>query len=97
VSRLLSLSRLIILSFTFEKTLAFLTVPMYSLFLGMRNQAPRRNREMVRTFIMCHFVLMGADSSLHFLIIGISCVGWVTNHFASVKFPNQSDITAAVG
>jgi hypothetical protein len=40
---------------------------------------------------------MGADSSLQFLIIGISCVGWVTNHFTSVKFPNQSDITAAVG
>ncbi|KAJ7843969.1 hypothetical protein B0H13DRAFT_131525 [Mycena leptocephala] len=57
---------------------AFLTVPMYSLFLSMRNQAPWRNREM-------------------FLIIGISCVGWVTNHFTSVKFPNQSDITAAVG
>jgi hypothetical protein len=40
---------------------------------------------------------MGAGSSLQFLIIGISCVGWVTNHFTSVKFPNQSDITAAVG
>ncbi|KAJ7902409.1 hypothetical protein B0H13DRAFT_2335571 [Mycena leptocephala] len=57
---------------------AFLTVPMYSLFLSRRNQAPWRNREI-------------------FLIIGISCVGWVTNHFTSVKFPNQSDITAAVG
>ncbi|KAJ7214244.1 hypothetical protein B0H12DRAFT_367563 [Mycena haematopus] len=57
---------------------AFLTVPMYSLFLSMRNQAPWRNREM-------------------FLIIGISCIGWVTNHFSGIKFRGQSDITAAVG
>ncbi|KAF7358538.1 DUF1212-domain-containing protein [Mycena venus] len=57
---------------------AFLTVPMYSLFLSMRNQAPWRNREMI-------------------LLIGISCIGWVTNHFTGIKFQNQSDITAAVG
>ncbi|KAJ7860246.1 hypothetical protein B0H14DRAFT_3624004 [Mycena olivaceomarginata] len=31
------------------------------------------------------------------LLIGISCIGWVTNHFSGVKFKDQSDITAAVG
>jgi len=29
--------------------------------------------------------------------VTISCVGWVTNHFVGKKFPNQSDISAAVG
>ncbi|KAF7341922.1 DUF1212-domain-containing protein [Mycena sanguinolenta] len=57
---------------------AFLTVPMYSLFLSMRNHAPWRSWEM-------------------FLIIGISCIGWVTNHFSGLKFKGQSDIIAAVG
>ncbi|KAG1824853.1 DUF1212-domain-containing protein, partial [Suillus subaureus] len=32
-----------------------------------------------------------------FLLVAISCIGWVTNHFVGVKFPNQSDISAAVG
>ncbi|KAG6918000.1 hypothetical protein DXG01_017010 [Tephrocybe rancida] len=31
------------------------------------------------------------------LWVGISCVGWVTNHFTGTKFVNQSDISAAVG
>ncbi|KAL4061818.1 hypothetical protein V8B97DRAFT_648494 [Scleroderma yunnanense] len=31
------------------------------------------------------------------ILIAISCVGWVTNHFVGLKFPNQSDISAAVG
>ncbi|KAJ7187258.1 hypothetical protein C8R46DRAFT_1025147 [Mycena filopes] len=57
---------------------AFLTVPLFSLFLSMRNQAPWRSREML-------------------LLIGIACIGWVTNHFAGIKFPNQNDISAAVG
>ncbi|KAJ7482684.1 hypothetical protein FB451DRAFT_1029898 [Mycena latifolia] len=57
---------------------AFLTVPMYSLFLSMRNHAPWRSREML-------------------LLIGIACIGWVTNHFTGTKFANQSDISAAVG
>ncbi|KAJ7440306.1 hypothetical protein B0H11DRAFT_545821 [Mycena galericulata] len=57
---------------------AFLTVPMYSLFLSMRNHAPWRNKEML-------------------LLVGISCIGWVTNHFTGTKFVNQSDISAAVG
>ncbi|KAJ6550865.1 hypothetical protein DFH09DRAFT_925648 [Mycena vulgaris] len=57
---------------------AFLTVPMYSLFLSMRNHAPWRTREML-------------------LIIAISSIGWVTNHFTGTKFLNQSDISAAVG
>ncbi|KAJ7751699.1 hypothetical protein B0H16DRAFT_1548054 [Mycena metata] len=56
---------------------AFLTVPMFSLFLSMRNRAPLRSREMV-------------------LLIVIACIGWVTNHFVGIKFPNQSDIRAAV-
>ena len=29
--------------------------------------------------------------------MAISCVGWVTNHFVSTRFPGQSDVTAAVG
>ena len=29
--------------------------------------------------------------------IAISCVGWVTNHFAGTKFINQNDISAACG
>ncbi|KAJ7687847.1 hypothetical protein B0H17DRAFT_939050 [Mycena rosella] len=57
---------------------AFLTVPMYSLFLSMRNHAPWRSPEML-------------------LLISISSIGWVTNHFTGIKFPNQSDISAAVG
>ncbi|KAG2346252.1 DUF1212-domain-containing protein [Suillus weaverae] len=32
-----------------------------------------------------------------FLLVAISCIGWVTNHFVGTKFPNQSDISAAVG
>jgi len=31
------------------------------------------------------------------LLVAISCIGWVTNHFVGTKFPNQSDISAAVG
>ncbi|KAJ7715205.1 DUF1212-domain-containing protein [Mycena metata] len=46
---------------------AFLTVPMFSLFLKI------------------------------VLIITIASIGWVTNHFVGIKFPNQSDISAAVG
>jgi len=57
---------------------AFLTVPMYSLFLSMRLMAPWWRKEM-------------------FLLIAIASIGWVTNHFVSIKFPNQSDISAAVG
>ncbi|KAH7919249.1 DUF1212-domain-containing protein [Leucogyrophana mollusca] len=57
---------------------AFLTVPMYSLFLSLRNQAPYDRKEML-------------------LLVVISSIGWVTNHFTSIKFPNQSDISAAVG
>ncbi|KIJ62428.1 hypothetical protein HYDPIDRAFT_94568 [Hydnomerulius pinastri MD-312] len=57
---------------------AFLTVPMYSLFLSMRLMAPWRQKEII-------------------LLIAISCIGWVTNHFVGTKFPNQSDISAAVG
>jgi uncharacterized membrane protein YjjB (DUF3815 family) len=29
--------------------------------------------------------------------VAIACVGWVTNHFVGTKFPNQSEISAAVG
>ncbi|TFK51186.1 DUF1212-domain-containing protein [Heliocybe sulcata] len=57
---------------------AFLTVPMYSLFLSLRNHAPWNRRELL-------------------LLVAISCCGWVTNHFTSTKFVNQSDISAAVG
>ncbi|KAI6144460.1 hypothetical protein BKA82DRAFT_4178224 [Pisolithus tinctorius] len=57
---------------------AFLTVPMYSLFLSMRLMAPWWRRELLVSII-------------------ISCMGWVTNHFTSLKFPNQGDISAAVG
>lgn len=32
-----------------------------------------------------------------FLLVAISCIGWVTNHFVGTKFPNQSDISAAIG
>ncbi|KII84961.1 hypothetical protein PLICRDRAFT_349447 [Plicaturopsis crispa FD-325 SS-3] len=57
---------------------AFLTVPMYSLFLSMRQQAPYNRKELA-------------------LQVGISCIGWVTNHFAGKKFANQNDISSAVG
>jgi len=57
---------------------AFLTVPMFSLFLSLRNQAPWYRKELA-------------------ILVTISCVGWVTNHFVSTRFPNQSDISAAVG
>ncbi|KIP04642.1 hypothetical protein PHLGIDRAFT_109285 [Phlebiopsis gigantea 11061_1 CR5-6] len=57
---------------------AFLTVPMYSLWLSLRNYAPWRRHELP-------------------LLIVISCIGWVCNHFAGLKFENQADISAAVG
>ncbi|KAA1473295.1 DUF1212-domain-containing protein [Dentipellis sp. KUC8613] len=57
---------------------AFLTVPMFSLFLSLRNQAPWNKKEI----IVC---------------VLVSCIGWVTNHFTGTKFPNQNDISAAVG
>ncbi|KAH9971879.1 hypothetical protein BGW80DRAFT_1318981 [Lactifluus volemus] len=57
---------------------AFLTVPMFSLFLSLRNQVPWYRKELA-------------------VLLAISCVGWVTNHFVGTKFPNQSDISAAVG
>ncbi|KAF9810817.1 hypothetical protein IEO21_06797 [Rhodonia placenta] len=57
---------------------AFLTVPLYSLSLSLRNQAPTNRYETL-------------------LLVIISCVGWVCNHFTGTKFPNQSDISAAVG
>ncbi|KAI0287073.1 hypothetical protein BC826DRAFT_74601 [Russula brevipes] len=57
---------------------AFLTVPTFSLFLSLRNQAPWYRKELA-------------------ILVAISCLGWVTNHFVSIKFPNQSDISAAVG
>jgi uncharacterized membrane protein YjjB (DUF3815 family) len=57
---------------------AFLTVPMYSLFLSLRNQAPWNRKEML-------------------ILIVISCIGWVANHFTSLKFVSQNDISAAVG
>ncbi|KAM5545760.1 hypothetical protein V8D89_000798 [Ganoderma adspersum] len=57
---------------------AFLTVPLYSLFLSLRNHAPWNRREL-------------------YLLIAISCIGWVTNHFTGTRFHNQSDISAAVG
>ncbi|KAI0708738.1 hypothetical protein C8T65DRAFT_779756 [Cerioporus squamosus] len=57
---------------------AFLTVPLYSLFLSLRNYAPWRRREL-------------------YLLVAISCIGWVTNHFTGTRFRNQSDISAAVG
>ncbi|OBZ72872.1 hypothetical protein A0H81_06707 [Grifola frondosa] len=31
------------------------------------------------------------------LLVAISSIGWVTNHFTGLKFPGQSDISAAVG
>ncbi|KAJ7629176.1 DUF1212-domain-containing protein [Mycena polygramma] len=31
------------------------------------------------------------------LLVVISCIGWVTNHFTGIKFVGQSDISAAVG
>ncbi|KAI9435047.1 hypothetical protein H4582DRAFT_2112404 [Lactarius indigo] len=57
---------------------AFLTVPMFALFLSLRNQAPWYRKELA-------------------VLVAISCVGWVTNHFVGTRFPGQSDISAAVG
>lgn len=57
---------------------AFLTVPMFSLFLSLRNQAPWYCKEFA-------------------VLVAIACIGWVTNHFVGAKFPNQSEISAAVG
>ena len=36
-------------------------------------------------------------SASKYLLITISCIGWVTNHFTGTRFHNQSDISAAVG
>ncbi|KAH9840878.1 uncharacterized protein C8Q71DRAFT_702019 [Rhodofomes roseus] len=32
-----------------------------------------------------------------YLLVVVSCIGWVCNHFTGTKFPNQNDIPAAVG
>ena len=34
---------------------------------------------------------------VQYLLVAISCIGWVTNHFTGTRFRNQSDISAAVG
>lgn len=36
-------------------------------------------------------------TSLQPVLVAISCIGWVTNHFTATKFVNQNDISAAVG
>ncbi|KAF5341379.1 hypothetical protein D9758_012260 [Tetrapyrgos nigripes] len=61
-----------------SKWWAFLTVPMFSLFLSLRNQAPIWRKETA-------------------LLVGIACIGWVVNHFTSLRFTSQSDIAAAFG
>lgn len=61
-----------------SKFWAFMTVPMYSLFLSLRIGA-RYNRKEI------------------FLLVAVSCVGWVVNHFTGTKFVGQSDVIAAVG
>lgn len=57
---------------------AFLSVPLYSTFLSLRNHAPWNTKELP-------------------VLVAISCIGWVTNHFTATKFVNQNDISAAVG
>ncbi|KAL1674247.1 hypothetical protein EV122DRAFT_221048 [Schizophyllum commune] len=57
---------------------AFLTVPLYSIFLSLRNHAAWNTKELP-------------------VLVAISCIGWVTNHFTATKFVNQNDISAAVG
>ncbi|EKM50983.1 uncharacterized protein PHACADRAFT_128612 [Phanerochaete carnosa HHB-10118-sp] len=57
---------------------AFLTVPLYSLWLSLRFYASCRRKELP-------------------LLVAISSLGWVCNHFTGLKFPGQSDISAAVG
>ncbi|KAL1741632.1 hypothetical protein HDZ31DRAFT_45008 [Schizophyllum fasciatum] len=57
---------------------AFLTVPLYSVFLSLRNHAAWNTKELP-------------------VLVAISCIGWVTNHFTATKFVNQNDISAAVG
>ena len=73
---------------------------MFSLFLSLRNQAPWYRKELVgcRVSMLPPFS-MGMLSKIlgKATLIAISCVGWVTNHFVGTKFPNQSDISAAVG
>ncbi|KAE9397500.1 DUF1212-domain-containing protein [Gymnopus androsaceus JB14] len=61
---------------------AFLTVPLYSLVLSMRNHQPLFSREMVNFSSIC---------------VIISCIGWVVTHFVSLKFTGQSDFASAVG
>ncbi|KZV65985.1 DUF1212-domain-containing protein [Peniophora sp. CONT] len=56
----------------------FLLVPMYALFLSLRNHAPWNRKEIV-------------------LLVVLACIGWVTNHYVTTAFPNQNDISSAVG
>ena len=44
---------------------------------------------------LCRFSV-GADRAQP-LLVAISCVGWVCNHFTGLKFAGQADISAAVG
>ena len=52
-------------------------------------------------FNLALIVLLCADYRyrvlLQYLLVAISCIGWVTNHFTGTRFRNQSDISAAVG
>ncbi|GJJ13485.1 hypothetical protein Clacol_007739 [Clathrus columnatus] len=67
---------------------AFLTVPLYSLALSLRNQGPIWRREMP--------VLLSLIA-LQLVTLLISCGGWAANHWAGVAFHGRPDIQSAIG
>lgn len=86
--------------FALSAHIAFLTVPMFSIFLSLRNMAPWNRKEIVCCVLSALFyVILNKKiiSILQLPLVLISCIGWVTNHFTATVFVNQLDVSAAAG
>ena len=63
----------------------------------MGNQAPLNRKEMVCCSLVVQIHRLELTNQKQPLLVGISCVGWVTNHFTGTKAVGQSDVVAGVG
>jgi len=75
---------------------AFLTVPLFATSMSLRNMCSWRQDEFVSLSVLFRSIT-SLTTFVQPVLIGIACIGWVTNHFTSTKFINQSDFCAAVG
>lgn len=76
---------------------AFLTVPMYSLFLSLRNHFPYKRKELVRSYAHLHIHFVSLIRHAQLVNVLIACMGWTCNHFSSLKFPERKDVSSAIG